>query len=45
MNLKLRLKLSDIWKLLIGGSVVVLCPYNNSIYRIQKGKDTYVTKQ
>lgn len=44
MNLKLRLKFSDILKLIFGGSVIVMCPYNNSIYRVQKGQDTYITK-
>lgn len=44
MNLKIRLKISDIWKLLFGGSVVVLDPYHNAIYRVQKGEDTYICK-
>lgn len=44
MNLKLRLKTSDVFKLFLGGEVLVLDPYNNSIYRVQKGQDTYITK-
>ena len=44
MNLKLRLKFSDIFKLLFGGDVMVLDKYNNHIYRIQKGNDTYICK-
>jgi len=44
MNLKLRLKFSDILKLIFGADVMVLDPYRNSIYRIQKGDDTYICK-
>lgn len=42
MNLKLHLKLGDIIKLFFGLDVMVLDPYNNTIYRVQKGKDTYI---
>jgi len=44
MNLKLRLKFSDILKLLFGLDVMMLDPYTSNIYRVQKGKDTYVCK-
>jgi len=44
MNLKLRLKFSDILKLVFGGDVMVLDPYSNSIYRVQKGEDTGIYK-
>lgn len=44
MNYKLRLKLGDIIKLLLGGSILVCDRYNNTIYRVVKGEDTYVTK-
>ena len=44
MNLKLRLKFSDILKPLFGGDVMVLDPINSGIYRVQKGKDTYICK-
>jgi hypothetical protein len=45
VNLKLRLKFGDIIKLLLGSDIMVLDPYNNSIYRVQRGNDTYVCKQ
>lgn len=45
MNLKLRLKPNDILKVLFGRSILVREQYNNLIYRVQKGKDTYITKQ
>ena len=45
VNLKLRLKLSDLIKLLFGFDVMVLDPYNDAIYRVQKGDDTYICKQ
>lgn len=44
MNLKLRLKFGDILKLLFGQDLIVLDPYNNTIYRVQKGDGTYVYK-
>ena len=44
MNLKIRLTLIDIGKLIFGGSVLVADQYNNNIYTIQKGEDTYVAK-
>ena len=44
MNLKLRLKLADIIKLFMGGSILVLDTYHNAIYRVQKGQDTYICK-
>jgi len=44
MNLKLRIKFGDIIKLLFGGSFLVLDRYNDSIFRVQKGEDTYITK-
>lgn len=44
MNLKLRLKLKDIIRLLLGKSLLVKDQYNNVIYRVQKGHDTYITK-
>jgi len=44
MNLKLRLKFSDIIKLLFGADVMVLDPINSGIYRVQKGEDTYICK-
>lgn len=44
MNLKIRLTIADITKLIFGGSVLVVDPYNDTIYRIQKGSDTYITK-
>ena len=44
MNLKIRLKFSDIIKLVFGGDVMILDPYSNSIYRVQKGDDTYICK-
>jgi len=40
MNLKLRMKFSDILKLIFGADVMVLDPYSGSIYRVQKGEDT-----
>ena len=45
MNLKLRLKFSDILKLLFGFDVMILDPYENRIYRVQKGEDTYICKR
>jgi hypothetical protein len=45
MNLKLHLKFSDIVKLALGFEVMVLSPYDNRIYRVQKGEDTYICKQ
>lgn len=44
MNLKLHLKFMDVIKLLLGGSVLVLDPFNLSIYRVEKGEDTYICK-
>jgi len=44
MNLKLRLKFSDILKLIFGSDVMVLDPYSGSIYRVQKGEDAYICK-
>lgn len=44
MNLKLRLSLADLVKVLLGGTCLVMCPYNQSIYRVQRGKETYITK-
>jgi len=44
VNLKLRLKFSDIIKLTFGADVMVIDPYNESIYRVQKGVDTYICK-
>jgi hypothetical protein len=44
MNLKLRLKMIDIFKLFFGRSCLVRDPYNGLIYRVQKGKQTYITK-
>ena len=44
MNLKLHLKFSDILKLIFGADVMVLNPYSGSIYRVQKGEDTYICK-
>ena len=44
MNLKIRLVFKDVVKILFGGSVVVSDSYNKTIYRLQKGKDTYITK-
>jgi len=45
MNLKMRLRPRDILKLFFGGTILIMCPYNSSIYRLQKGDDTYVCKQ
>ena len=44
MNLKLRLKLGDIIKLIFGSDIMILDPYTNNIYRVQKGEDTYICK-
>jgi len=44
MNIKLHMKLSDILKLIFGGDVMILDPYSNSIYRVQKGEDTGIYK-
>jgi len=44
MNLKIRLTLADIGKLIFGGSVLVTDPYTNNIYSILKGEDTAITK-
>jgi len=45
MNLKIRLKFSDIIKLVFGGDVMVLDPYSNSIYIVKKGEDTGIYKE
>jgi hypothetical protein len=45
MNLKLRLSVKDLLKVLFGGSILVKDKYNNTIYRVKKGIDTYVTKE
>jgi hypothetical protein len=45
MNLKIRLTLKDLFKVICGGSVMVMDPYNNTIFRVQRGQDTYITKQ
>jgi len=45
MNLKLRLTTMDILRLLCGCSVLVCDPYNSTIFRVQKGEDTYVSKE
>lgn len=44
MNYKIRLKFIDIVRLLFGKSFLVRDQYNNIIYRVQKGRDTYITK-
>jgi hypothetical protein len=44
MNIKLRLKIKDIIKLLLGGRILVKNPYDKSVVHIQKGIDTYITK-
>jgi hypothetical protein len=44
MNIKLRLSFRDIVKLIFGGTVLVMDPYNDSIIRVVKGADTYVAK-
>jgi len=44
MNLKLRLKFSDILKLMFGADVIVLDPHNNNVFRVQKGEDTWIYK-
>jgi len=44
MNLKLRLKLSDILKLIFGADVMILDQYNGSILRVQRGEDTGIYK-
>jgi hypothetical protein len=45
MNIKLRLNWSDLFRIILGGSVLVQDPYNNSIIRVERGIDTYVCKR
>jgi hypothetical protein len=45
MQLKMRLRTKDIIKLLFGNRILVLDRYNDAIWQVQKGKDTYVAKQ
>lgn len=45
MNIKIRLKISDLFKILFFNKRILLADrYNDSIITICKGKDTYICK-
>lgn len=45
MNLKIRLKLSDITKLIFGGNVMLADPFNNTIFIVSRGEDTRISRK
>jgi hypothetical protein len=45
MNIKLRISSRDLLKIMLGGNILVMDPYNDSIIRVQKGESTYVAKR